>query len=76
MEKVQNDGIPIELHKITTSDGYILNLYRLPQANMTNRTKVMLLMHGMISASTVYVHYPETSAGNNPFFDHDWRINF
>lgn len=59
-------NIDIERHYVTTEDGYILGLYRLPAKNIENNsngTKTMLMMHGLISSSQMYILYPDRSAG-------------
>lgn len=62
-------NIRIERHYVTTKDGYILSLYRLPAENNksigihSKRTKTMLLMHGIESSSGMYILYPGRSAG-------------
>lgn len=66
-------NIRIERHEITTMDGYILWLYRLPaennetDENRSNKTetKTLLLMHGLESSSPMYILYPGRSAGKH-----------
>ena len=40
--------IPLENHYVTTSDGYILNIHRLPNPNAT---KTIFLQHGILASS-------------------------
>lgn len=62
LKMVQEEGLQLENHSVTTENGYILNMHRLPNPN---RTKVMFLMHGLISASSCYIVKPkQQSAGN------------
>ncbi|XP_028155985.1 lipase 3-like [Ostrinia furnacalis] len=53
-------GYPIESHEVTTSDGYILTMHRIPhgrdQNNRPDPNKpVVFLMHGMLSSSADYL---------------------
>ncbi|EZA49940.1 Lipase, partial [Ooceraea biroi] len=53
---VRENGYPFELHHITTKDGYILALHRIPSTdpnrNAQNRTqRVVLVMHGLLGCS-------------------------
>lgn len=66
MDMAKERNIQIERHYVTTEDGYILGLYRLPAANRPNSTngnKTMFIMHGLISSSPMFILYPESSAG-------------
>jgi len=57
-------GYPCEIHEVTTSDGYILELHRIPHgihetANAINGTrKVVFLQHGLIDSSFTWVSNP------------------
>lgn len=64
---VRKNGVSIELHHVTTENGYILNLYRsIKMKRVANkRTKVMLIMPPMLSSSPVFVLYPNASAGSS-----------
>ncbi|XP_013200008.1 lipase 3 [Amyelois transitella] len=51
---------PLEVHTLTTSDGYILEVHRIPHGRDENNTPdsnkpVVLLMHGLWSSSADYV---------------------
>lgn len=74
LERVRKEGISIECHYITTSDGYILRLYHMPpQPNATDAVdaadtdrkplKPIFFMHGLQSSSLDYVIYPNISSG-------------
>jgi hypothetical protein len=44
-------GYPLESHWVTTSDGYILEVFRLPQRNpqsLASKLNPVLLMHGLL----------------------------
>ncbi|KAJ8713468.1 hypothetical protein PYW07_013838 [Mythimna separata] len=51
---------PVEVHSVTTEDGYILELHRIPHGrdanNVPNQKKpVVFILHGMITSSADYV---------------------
>lgn len=53
-------GYPAEVHTVTTNDGYILQMHRIPSS--PNRTHAanevkqpVLLVHGMIDSSGIFV---------------------
>ncbi|KAJ8716124.1 hypothetical protein PYW08_013409 [Mythimna loreyi] len=51
---------PVEVHSVTTQDGYILELHRIPHGrdanNVPNQKKpVVYLLHGMLTSSADYV---------------------
>lgn len=53
---ISNEGYPSENHYVTTTDGYILNLHRIPRGkNGTSNGKVVLLQHGLLLASSDWV---------------------
>jgi len=52
---IANLGYPIEVHTVTTSDGYILTLHRIPHGKSNPPIKgVVLLQHGLTDASAGY----------------------
>ncbi|KAF9423224.1 hypothetical protein HW555_001293 [Spodoptera exigua] len=66
IEKITADGFEAEAHKVTTSDGYILEMHRIPHGRTNKDTTedrpVVLVMHGFMSASQAFVMLgPETS---------------
>ncbi|KAJ8727884.1 hypothetical protein PYW08_016269 [Mythimna loreyi] len=53
-------GYPIEVHKIETSDGYILEAHRIPYGRDQNndpsvKRPVVFLMHGLLSSSADFI---------------------
>ncbi|KAF9803061.1 hypothetical protein SFRURICE_012306 [Spodoptera frugiperda] len=51
---------PVEVHSVTTEDGYILEMHRIPHGRDANnvpgeRKPVVFLMHGMLVSSADYV---------------------
>ncbi|VVC89030.1 unnamed protein product [Leptidea sinapis] len=47
---IQKDGFEVEEHTVTTEDGYILKMFRIPRSGPP-----IFLMHGIISGSDVWV---------------------
>ncbi|PZC86161.1 hypothetical protein B5X24_HaOG200589 [Helicoverpa armigera] len=62
-------GYPIEVHTITTSDGYILEAHRIPHGRDSNNTPdankpIVFIMHGLLSSSADFlVLGPGTALG-------------
>lgn len=56
LELVQRDGYPLETHYVTTKDGYILTVHRIPtgKGGETNG-KVVYLQHGLLLDTTQWV---------------------
>ncbi|XP_011648331.1 lipase 3-like isoform X1 [Pogonomyrmex barbatus] len=49
---VMQSGYPFELHHVTTRDGYILAVHRIPRMNKTvENRRVVLIMHGLLGCS-------------------------
>lgn len=55
---IQN-GYPAETHTVTTADGYILTMHRIPYSPTSNSTEtprpVVFLQHGLLSSSVDWV---------------------
>jgi hypothetical protein len=57
---IQRNGYPIEKHKVTTKDGYLLEMHRLPRPGKP----VVFLQHGFTCSSAVWIHMgPDHSLG-------------
>lgn len=62
-------GYPAERHQVTTEDGYILKMHRIPGKRGETPTSstgrpVVFLMHGLSSASSAFIGLgPEWSIG-------------
>ncbi|KAG5876081.1 hypothetical protein JTB14_028854 [Gonioctena quinquepunctata] len=55
-EMVSEEGYPIEIHYVTTSDGYILCLHRIPHGiSGVKNDKVAYLQHGILVSSADWV---------------------
>ncbi|XP_072757268.1 lipase 3-like isoform X2 [Anoplolepis gracilipes] len=54
---VKQSGYPFELHHVTTSDGYILAMHRIPpnNSNNTQSRRVVLIMHGLLGCSMDWI---------------------
>lgn len=67
---VRRENYPIETHYVTTEDGYILRLHRIPPKGNDSIadkyvSKVMFLMHGLLESSPTYLIRPnKESAGD------------
>lgn len=65
-------GYPAETHKVTTQDGYILELHRIPHGIVETegpRTPVMV-QHGLFSSSADFViNFPNQSLGNDTNYE-------
>ncbi|XP_066150373.1 lipase 3-like [Euwallacea fornicatus] len=49
---IASNGYPVETHKVTTSDGYILTLHRIPSGTTgASLGKVAYLQHGILASS-------------------------
>ncbi|CAF4338529.1 unnamed protein product, partial [Rotaria magnacalcarata] len=58
-------GYPWEEHKVTTADGYILGVFRVPHGrNASSLGRPVLLQHGLLDSATSWViNFPEQSLG-------------
>jgi hypothetical protein len=58
-ELIEKYGYPMELHTVTTEDGYILEMHRIPHGrdrdNSPGPRPVVFLMHGLLSSSADWV---------------------
>ncbi|XP_023711033.2 gastric triacylglycerol lipase [Cryptotermes secundus] len=56
---ITQHGYPAETHTVTTDDGYILTMHRIPYSPLSNSTDtarpVVFLQHGLISSSVDWV---------------------
>jgi len=62
-EYIRAHDYPVQTHEITTDDGYVLSYHRIPYGkdppdpSVTRR--LVLLQHGLLGASSVWVLSPE-----------------
>ena len=54
IELIQNRGYPAERHLVTTDDGYVLELHRIPNAGR----RPVLLQHGVFESSAQWLISP------------------
>lgn len=59
-ELVRKYRYPLEIHQVTTSDGYILTMHRIPHGRDQNndpsaKRPVVFVMHGLLSSSADWV---------------------
>lgn len=53
---IEHYGYPLETHEITTEDGYVLSIHRIPrQSNKDGYRGVAFLMPGLFASSSAYV---------------------
>ncbi|CAG4987387.1 unnamed protein product [Colias eurytheme] len=68
---ISSAGYPVEKYRVTTADGYILQIFRIPAGRRTARKtgsakgkKAVLLMHGLMGCSSNFlIMGPERSLG-------------
>ena len=64
-------GYHIEMHPVTTEDGYILMLHRIPYPKGRNSGptgRPVFILHGLVLSSAVFVLLPSKKALGNSFF--------
>ncbi|XP_044255204.1 lipase 3-like [Tribolium madens] len=56
-ELIAKYGYPVEEHHVTTEDGYILTLHRIPHGKNSNKSlgKIAYLQHGVLSSSADWI---------------------
>jgi len=61
-DMIAREGYPVETHQVTTEDGYILTLHRIPYGkdnkddpNMASPRPVVFVQHGLLSSSADWV---------------------
>uniref|UniRef100_T1JGJ3 Partial AB-hydrolase lipase domain-containing protein n=1 Tax=Strigamia maritima TaxID=126957 RepID=T1JGJ3_STRMM len=57
IQQIQSNGYPVEVHKISTNDGYRINIHRIPH-RLTNDAAPVLILPGLGSSSTPYTMVP------------------
>ncbi|KAL3285319.1 hypothetical protein HHI36_019428 [Cryptolaemus montrouzieri] len=57
VQLIQKYGYPVEEHEITTEDGYLLTMFRIPHGKQGSgvNSKPILLMHGLFGQSENYI---------------------
>lgn len=73
-DQIKKTGYPVEDHELTTNDGYILHLFRIPygiKSKQTNKKRPpVLLMHGIMDSSNGFIVLgSENSLGTYLNFD-------
>jgi pimeloyl-ACP methyl ester carboxylesterase len=60
---IESKGYPCEEHKVTTKDGYILGVFRIPHGRNSSKSgRPVLLQHGLLDAATTWVlNFPNQS---------------
>lgn len=67
MDAVRRNNYEIDIHFVTTKDGYILKLYHMPprRTNATpadTKPRIMFFSHGMFGTSAEFIPYQNSSA--------------
>ncbi|KAJ4436516.1 hypothetical protein ANN_16547 [Periplaneta americana] len=66
-ELIQQYGYPVEIHNVTTADGYILSLHRIPyglKSKAAPNKPIVFLQHGILATSSDWIIMgPENSLG-------------
>ena len=58
---VTEQGLNCDTYKVYTSDGYILQMFRIRQPNLPSNAKPVFLQHGFMADSTFWVVHKEQS---------------
>lgn len=67
---MESNGYPVETHYVTTSDGYILTVHRIPSGNSENNLgKVAYLQHGILASSADWCVMGAGKSLGNYFFN-------
>ncbi|KZS16640.1 putative Lipase 3 [Daphnia magna] len=66
-EIIRNRGYPVEIHHVTSEDGYILELHRIPAilSNDGTHRKAVFLQHGALEASSTWFVNPSNRSLRN-----------
>lgn len=75
---IERDGYPCEVHFISTDDGYILQLHRIPQRNyIENKTTPVLIQHGLLGSSADFLLLgPNKALGKLIMFKNKYGYSF
>jgi len=74
-------GYPAEIHTVTTADGYILTMHRIPYSPTSKNTEtprpVVFLQHGFLCSSVDWVIMgPEKALGTVPLNFNGIKTNY
>ncbi|EFX82413.1 hypothetical protein DAPPUDRAFT_223831 [Daphnia pulex] len=61
-EVIRSRGYPVEVHHITTDDGYILEIHRIPAQSSSGPKKAVFLQHGVLESSGTWLVNPSKRA--------------
>lgn len=67
---IASRGYPVEVYKVTTDDGYILELHRIPRgknevSNPDIKKPVVFLQHGFLNTDNVWLITPNNQSLGN-----------
>ncbi|XP_046448187.1 gastric triacylglycerol lipase-like [Daphnia pulex] len=57
---IEKRGYPVEIHQVTTDDGYILDLHRIPAKSSSGPKQVVFLQHGVAESSATWLVNPSS----------------
>ena len=58
---IERRGYPVEIHQVTTDDGYILEIHRIPaQTSNGPSKKAVFLQHGVAESSGTWLVNPSS----------------
>lgn len=79
IEEVRANNFTIELHYVTTKDGYILSLFNMPprtrNSSEQSKPKIMLLNHYLFGSTGQFIAYNNVSAAYF-FSEHGYDVWF
>ncbi|XP_046645920.1 lipase lipl-1-like [Daphnia pulicaria] len=80
-EIIQSRGYPVEIHHVTTEDGYILELHRIPgsvnepvNTESTHKKKPVFLQHGIFATDFVWAVGPSNGSLAYILADHGYDV--
>ena len=72
MELIANRGYTVETHLVTSDDGYILELHRIP-AKSPNK-KVVFIQHGVIDSDATFLLLPSNTSLGRTWLTFEYSI--
>lgn len=69
-EEAEKFGFVGEAYNVTTSDGYILGVFRVRSAQCSSYRAVVVMPPGILSNAATFIYVKENSLGLLPVLDH------
>ncbi|XP_023172910.2 lipase 1-like isoform X2 [Drosophila hydei] len=70
VQLIVRHNYPVETHYVTTEDGYVLSVHRIPRPG----AKVVLLVHGLMSSSACWVQMGPTNGLGYILYDQGYDV--